>query len=484
LSQRPLADAETAPDAVRAEAGSSARPAAETPVAFNLKRSAIRGTAWNTGGYAMAQLLRLGSSMVLTRLLVPEVYGLSALILTFSTAISMLTDVGLDTSIIRNARGTDPAFLNTAWTIQVIRGVVLFLIACLIAWPVSVIYAQPEVLKLLPALGVNMFITSLVSTRLSSQSRQLRLARVTMMDVATQILSIIVTISWASVSPTIWAIVAGILVGTVARTSLSHLILPGIPNRFAWDPTARSELVRFGRWIFVATAFTLLITQGDRLVLSTFVSLAVLGVYSIGAQLAQIATTMVGKVSSGVLFPLYSRIAEQGPELLRSRLLRVRRAALAGTLPMPVLLVAFGDQLVMLLYSNRFADAGWMVQLLSIGTAFDIITLTMSPIILAQGDSFRHMVVVMIRGVLYLTLMILGGSLAGIQGLVGGVVLSQLLTYPILAIAIRKSGTWMPLLDLLAITGSIAFGAICWLFRPTVGALFSWVHGVAVQLLH
>jgi O-antigen/teichoic acid export membrane protein len=450
----------------------------------DLKRQAIRGTVWSVSGYAGGQVLRFGSSIVLTRLLLPETYGLSALILTFTATIAMLTDVGLGVSIIRSPRGNDAVFLNTAWTIQVIRGACLFGIACVIAWPMAVFYDQPEVLKLMPVLGLNQLVTSLVSTRLLTHNRYLQLGRPVLIDLGTQAVAIVVQVTWALASPTVWAIVAGICVSTIARTALSHLVLPGIGNRFAWDPVARRELLKFGRWIFVATAFTLLVTQGDRLVLSAFVSLGALGVYAIAGQLSQIANTLVSKLSSTVLFPLYSRIVEEKSSTVRSRLFRVRRSMLLGLLPIPVVFAAFGDQLVRVVYSDQFEEAGWMLQLLSIGTVFDIIGQTISPVVLAQGDSFRHMLIMIGRGSIYLTLMVVGGFLGGIKGVILGIVISQLLTYPMLIFAVRKTGTWMPLLDLAALAYALALGGLFWMVRPELDAVLTYLHGIARQLIH
>jgi hypothetical protein len=78
----------------------------------SLKKKAIRGTAWTLFGYGGSQALRLVSNLILTRLLVPEVFGLMALVQTFQIGLTLFSDIGIAPSIIQNKRGEDPTFFQ------------------------------------------------------------------------------------------------------------------------------------------------------------------------------------------------------------------------------------------------------------------------------------------------------------------------------------------------------------------------------------
>lgn len=433
-----------------------------------LRSATLRGSIWTLSGYATAQLFRFCSSVVLTRLLEPAVYGTSAILTAVMVALTMFTDVGLSASIVQNPRGTDPIFLRTAWTVQVIRGLMLFFAAAALGWPVAVFYSQPELVILLPVVGLNSLVSGFSSVNLLIMSRRLRLGRITALEIGTQTLSIGVTILYASLSPTVWAFVTGTLVGVTAKSVLSHLVVPGPRAAFAWDPASRRQLLAFGKWIFLATAFSFVSLQGDRVVLSMFVSLSSLGVYALAVQLGQVGTSVVSALSGKVLFPLYSRLIERGVEAVRPRLLRIRLILLAAALPIPVLFATNGDILVKIVFGASFSEAGWMLQLISAGAVFQVIELTISPLILARGHSFRHMVVVVARGLLMIGLMMVGARLAGIAGLVVGVGLSHLCAYPVLIWAIRDSKTWMPLLDAASLVYCLILGAASWFGRPLV----------------
>ena len=97
----------------------------------------MRSSVFTLGGYGLGQALRLLSNLLLTRLLFPEAFGMMALVAVIMQGLAMFSDVGVSPAIMRSSRGDDQRFLDTAWTIQVIRGGVLWLFACLIAIPVS-----------------------------------------------------------------------------------------------------------------------------------------------------------------------------------------------------------------------------------------------------------------------------------------------------------------------------------------------------------
>src|SRR2546421_7848298 len=96
------------------------------PDRSSLKALVIKGSAWTIAGHGAGELIRLAKSLVLTRLLFPEAFGMMSLVGVVMYGLQMLSDVGLVQAIIRDKRGDDPDFLNTAWTMQVIRGAVLW----------------------------------------------------------------------------------------------------------------------------------------------------------------------------------------------------------------------------------------------------------------------------------------------------------------------------------------------------------------------
>ena len=102
----------------------------------------MRATMLMAGAFGASKVMQLGSNLVLTRILFPEAFGLMTLVFVFIGALQLLSDVGVQPSIIRSARGDAPEFLQTAWTVMVVRGVWITGLAFVLAWPYARLYDQ------------------------------------------------------------------------------------------------------------------------------------------------------------------------------------------------------------------------------------------------------------------------------------------------------------------------------------------------------
>lgn len=398
-----------------------------------------RGALWSMVGYGGAQVLRVGGNLVLTRLLLPEAFGLMALVNALQQGLQLFSDIGIGPSIIQGRRGDEPDFLNTAWTVQVLRGLLLCCVAMAIAGPFANFYGEPLLLGVLLVSATTALIGGFNSTRLFSMYRHVQLARVSAIEIGSQAAGLATILIWAAFDRSIWALVAGGVAGSVVRLVLSHTVLPGITNRLRWDRTALAQLLHFGRWIFFSTVLTFLVGQSDRLVFGKLVPLAMLGVYSVGAMIAAMPAVLLGRMASSVFFPVYSRVRESGQDLGQV-FVRVRR---------PVLLLAGwsiaglaggGDAGIRLLYDQRYDQAGWIVQLLALASWFAVLESTNSAVLLARGEAHWTAAGGGAKLLGMLLLIPAGYALAGFRGAVAGLAAAEVLKYAISAFAVRRAG--------------------------------------------
>jgi O-antigen/teichoic acid export membrane protein len=350
----------------------------------SMRGAVLRGSAVTFVGYGASMVVRLASNVIVTRLLVPGDFGLMALVNVFLIGLTMLSDVGIGPSIIQNPRGDEPTFLNTAWTVQLVRGGLIWLASCAVAMPVATFYEKPELLQLIPVAGLAAAITGAESTRLFTLNRHLALGRITILELASQALGSAVSIgaSWAWHS--VWALVAGGVAGALAKTVLSHVALPGIKNRPAWEAEARASLFGFGRWIFVSTAITYLSGQSDRLVLGKLISTESLGIYATAATLAALPSQVVNQLSGRVFYPAVARMmAGERGDLTAIRDARARLLLLAA--PFFGLGIALVGPIASILYDRRYDGVGVIATALSIATWLNAVSLSYGVVLLAAG---------------------------------------------------------------------------------------------------
>jgi len=190
--------------------------------------------------------------------------------------------------------------------------------------------------------------------------------------------------------------------------------------------------------------------------------MAALGVYSIALFWSRSAIETMLRLNQNVLFPLYSQLVRARPADLRRRVRRTRLLLLGAFLPPLWVLAIGGELLIDFLYDPRYAEAGWILRILSVGSVATAISVSQGSILLAAGDSMRFMLLQVSRGALLVGGMWIGWNAGELPGLVSGITLSRFLDYPVLAWAVRRHGLWLPGLDLVSFLVSIGIIVLGW----------------------
>ena len=329
----------------------------------------------------MSQAIRLAGNLILTRLLVPEMFGVMAIVSVFIMGIAMFSDLGIKQNIIQSKRGEERIYLNTAWTLQILRGAVITTIAVTFSATLyylgqndllsqGSVYADKQLPLLLAVMSLSGLISGFNSLNLAVLNRKLNLSKITLIEVISQVAGLIVMVMLAWYQRNIWALVSGSIVAAFLKMLLSHHPALGLSSRFAWDKEAVSEIFHFGKWIFGASIFTFLLAQGDRLILGWLITPEALGVYTIAFFLATALKQVLKKVMSSVFYPALSEIARNRPKDLKDVYYRIRGRVDLLVMIIVGLLASTGHVAIDLLYDDRYKDAGWMLEILSFTLLF------------------------------------------------------------------------------------------------------------------
>ncbi|QRZ12386.1 oligosaccharide flippase family protein [Paracoccus methylovorus] len=434
---------------------------------------ALGSGAWTMANFGIGQIMRLASNLILTRILSPDDFGLMALVTSFLIGLTMFSDMGFGPSIMQSKRGDDPDFLDTIWTLKIIRGFLIFLAAIAMAWPLAVFYDAPLFGWVFPVAASSMIVGGFLPTRIDTAARHLQLGRLTVIELCNQLIGVLLTIAAALILQSVWALVWGNVLGAFAQILMFRFFLPGHRNRLRMEPEARAEVMKFGKWIFFSTICGFLLFQGDRIILGRVLTLNQLGIYNIGLFLATVPT-MLGSAISGRLFiPMYRQHppAESAQNI---RILARTRAGLSALLLAAAAVLAWvGPPLVELLYDPRYVAAGGILVAIACIQMLQVIPISYEYAALAAGDSRGFFIMQSSRAGIYFTLVVVGALLHGLPGLLIGQALSQVLCYPVTVWLARRHGAWDPRHDLIA--GMIAVVA--------AGAALSGHYGAVVAAM-
>ena len=356
----------------------------------SVKRLAIKGIFWTMAGDGITQIIRFGTHLTLTRLLVPELFDLVSLPYIWLAFVNVFPDIGLKLSIIQNQRGENREFLNTAWTMQVIGSFFIGLCVILVTLPVANFYKRPDLLWLMPVLGINTIIGGFNSTATFSLERKMAVKKVVIFELGIQIVYTTVMIVWAWFHRSIWAIIAGDLTRALMQLVWSHFLIPGKSNHFAWDREAAKEIFSYWKWILVSSALFFLYSEADRLILGKLFDWKLLGLYGVAFRLSDMPRYAFMGIGRKVIIPSISILAADLPrEELRPKILKNRNLILRPLAIGLAIFVTCGDQLTLMMYGDGeyYVKFSWMIPILALGIWHRTLHNLMGSCLLAVGKS-------------------------------------------------------------------------------------------------
>jgi O-antigen/teichoic acid export membrane protein len=434
-----------------------------------MHRLFLRGSFFELAGFGVGQALRLGSNLVFTRLLFPSAFGLTMMVAIIMQGLTLLSDVGIQQAVIQNPKGDEPRFLNTAWTMQVIRSSFLSLLCAALAYPMAHLYREPLLGPLLLVAAFQLLLNGFHATSLYTLRRRVASGLLSLLEIAAQVAGIAATATWSMFDRSVWALVAGAVAGTVTQLVVSHFLPVGYHNKLGWDRDIRNEIIRFGRWILASSAVFFFARQADRLLLGRFMGAAVLGVYSIAVFVSEAVGMVSDRITAGVLYPIFSRLGGGDLAELKAVYYRTRLRMDAVLLPGLGVLAVLGDELIKLLWDPRYQAAGWMLRILVIRVALGCIFTPCETCLTAIGNPRYGFLRSLSKALAAVVGIPIGYKLGGLPGLVWATALSELPSMLVLWPRFRQLGLLRPARELLAAGFFLGGAGLAWLLGRALG---------------
>src|ERR1700722_5218746 len=284
----------------------------------------VKNSLWVIGGFGFGQALRLVSSVIMARLLAPEIFGIIVIVYSIRGGIDLLSDLGVQQSIVTNKNADEPEFYNTAWTLRLLRGLLVFAVCIIFAMPLSNFYDTPILSSIMPVVGLSFPIVGLGSLGTIFLQKRLQAARLSVFELLLELITSISQVVFAWFSPTVWALVFGGLVHSIARAIGNYIAVPKLRHRLLISGKFAKQIFTFGSWIFLSSLIYFLSANFDRLYLGKAIPLELLGIYGIARNLAEIANTLVSRLNYIIIFPFVASHSETSRSSLRAQVISSR----------------------------------------------------------------------------------------------------------------------------------------------------------------
>lgn len=329
----------------------------------SIKARVLRSGMWVALASSFGMVVNLVRSVILARLLTPEIFGLMGLASIAIRALETVSRPGVAQALIARQKDFDEA-APTAFTLLVGRGLVLAILMAAVAPWVARFYDAEELRPVLQVLSVTFVIGSFVNINTISRQRELDFRQLTYIGQVTMIAGTVVTIAAAYWLRSVWALVIGQVVSVSINVLVSYWFIGGC-MRFAFDREIAAELIRYGKFVTGSSIVLYVATELDSAVLGKLMGTEQLGFYTMAATIANLATTNLSKMASSIMMPAYSKL-QVDRAALRQAFTRTLSLVMFAVLPASAGLLIAAQPIVQVVLGGQWLPAAVPLQILAV----------------------------------------------------------------------------------------------------------------------
>ncbi|GAB4520828.1 MAG: hypothetical protein Kow00133_07500 [Amphiplicatus sp.] len=310
-------------------------------------------------------VVRLGSNLVLTRLLTPEAFGVVGVIVSINYVLAMLSDMGFTAYLVRHKR-EDPHFLSVIWTIRLARSLAMSLVLLFGAGLFAAFFKDPQLAPAIMASAGLPVLGALSSLAPTVALRHQRVPRISFIEFVEHLLGVIVTIAAAVWLRSYWAIIVGMYFNTLVKIYASYRLFG--PSRVgpAFDREIARDMWRFARVVIPSSIITLILMQTDKIFMARYFPMAELGLFMLAVSLAEMANQVTGQYNTRILYPLLAKAERRdGDDPARHYYASRRRLFLFFAFGLGGLM-AGGELVIRILFDDRYLGAAAYLSIVAI----------------------------------------------------------------------------------------------------------------------
>lgn len=350
--------------------------------AHTLLQQALQGGFWVFLLRISHRLLLLARIIILARQLAPGDFGILGIALLAMSILETFTETGFDSALIHNQNNIN-AYLNTAWTASVIRGVGLYAILFLSAPLVAIFFDTPQVIPLVRIISLSLIANGFSNTAIIYFKKNIQFQKQFVYQLSGSLVDFVVSVIGAFLFKNIYALAIGLVAGNLTRCLASYLTHPFRP-KFRFEKEKAKELLGYGQWVFASKILTFFLTEGDDIFASKLLGATALGLYQMAYKISNIPATEFSHMIAQVAFPIYAQVQDDKKKLRFGYLMSLRLTALMTTPLAAIICVLSADATNMLLGEKWMAMVP-STQVLSIYGYLRAIGATTGVVFLALG---------------------------------------------------------------------------------------------------
>ncbi|MHA1344360.1 MAG: lipopolysaccharide biosynthesis protein [Promethearchaeota archaeon] len=320
--------------------------------------------------------------IILARVLSPDVFFLIFIALLTMSTLETFSQTGFQAALIQKKEDIK-SYLNSVWTVLILRGFILFIILYFIAPYAAIFFDAPEAKSIIRVIGFAILCKAFLNIGIIYFKKELEFNKEFIYQFSGTLADFIVAITAVLILKNVWALVLGLLAGNIVRCVVSYLVHPYRP-RLSKDLGKAKELFGFGKWIMGSSILLFLITQGDDIFVGKLLGVTALGFYQLAYRISNMPATEITHVISQVTFPAYSKLQDNLPKL-REAYLKVLQVTAFLSFPIAGLIFILAPDFTKIFLGEKWMPMVPAMQVLVFAGLVRSIMATTGPIFKAVG---------------------------------------------------------------------------------------------------
>lgn len=376
-------------------------------------------------------------TVILARLLFPDDFGLFGMAVLAMNVTEVFFQHGFASAIIQKKENVK-RYLDTAWTVTLIRNIFLAGLLFFVGAPLAGHFFNNGVVVIFArALAIVFVITGVENIGVILLQKEMRFNRKMFYDLSGVLTEVITVIIAAFFLRSPWALVLAMIANRSAYAIVSYFVYPSYWPRFRVDFEKAKEMFRFGKWIGASGIVLFLVSQGDYLVIGKLLDASSLGFYQLAFALGTLPAVELARSLGVLLFPLYAKI-QNDKQLLNTSFIRVSRLVFALIIPASFGLAVLAKETVWFVYGGRWMPMAPVLYMILVLALFKALDFMINPLFMGIGKPKVTTGVLVVQSVIMFSLIIPLTQKYGMVGTAGAVLVSSFIAEFILLLKLRK----------------------------------------------
>jgi len=398
-------------------------------------RKAIKGLGWVGFLQVFSRGIVFIKYILIARFLPPIELGLFGIAMLATSFFDSVTDTGISAFLVQTHK-TEEEYVSSAWLVNSVRGILLFLLTVLLAYPISIFFNSKSSFIIVLAASLIPLIKGFTNPATAKFQKHLDFDKEFIYRFVISVFDFFAAIILIVVYKNAQALVVSLIITSIFELVISFLVIKPSP-RLIIERDKIKDLFHFGKWITALSSTSYFAQQLDSIVVGRVLGVESLGIYQLAQKFSLQIMVDTGGVFARVTFPLFSKIRDDVSRTKRAfmKIIKVN-VLIFGS--MALVLILFSKEILSLFVGRQWIGADIPIKIFSLTGLITAFMAIVTSLFLAHARQDITVRITVYR-VIIITVLIIPASLCfGIIGTSSVALISYIVTLPFAVIGLRN----------------------------------------------